>query len=95
MEGDSGIYIRTGKTVEAVLQFPTRDLDDSDCTLTQTYEPDDPEGTPWTISLEPVPVQSVSLADGRHTFVAKCPSSIGRLTAARRANAGSEAGGLS
>jgi hypothetical protein len=87
MEGDAGFYIRTGETVEAVLQFPTRDLDQSACSLTQSYEPDDPAGTPWTVSLEPLPVQSISMADGRHTFVAECPSTAGDLTARVRANA--------
>src|SRR5215204_1323016 len=33
MEGDAGFYIGTGETVEAILQFPTRDLDDSACSL--------------------------------------------------------------
>jgi hypothetical protein len=82
---DAGFYIRSGEAVEAVLQFPTRDLDESACSLTQSYEPDDPSGMPWTVSLEPVPVQTVSMADGWHTFVAECPSSVGDLTARVRA----------
>jgi hypothetical protein len=80
-EGDASFYLPTGETFAAVLQFPTQDLEESDCSLTESYEPDDPKGTPWTVSLEPVPVQSVAMADGRHTFVATCATEMGPISA--------------
>ena len=51
------------------------------CSLTQSYEPDDPTAIPGQSPLEPLAEQSISMKDGRHTFVATCPSSEGELTA--------------
>ena len=80
IEDEAPLYIRTGDTVARVLELQTYDLDPSDCSLTQSYEPDDPAGTPWTVALEPLAEQSISMKDGRHTFVATCGSE-GDLTA--------------
>lgn len=79
--GDTGYWIRTGDTVEEALNLDTADLVQSDCSLTQSYEPDDPAGTPWTVALEPLTEQTVTMADGRHTFVASCDTDAGSLTA--------------
>jgi hypothetical protein len=82
--GDAGYWIRTEDTAEDLLQLRTHDLDQPDCSLTQSYAPDDPTGTPWTVALEPLPEQSIAMADGWHTFVAKCDTDAGELTASVR-----------
>ena len=83
MEG--GFRIRSGDSVDVELELQATDLDPSACRLTQAFEPDEPDGSPSTKSLRPVPTQTVALADGRHTFVARCPSSAGELTSQIRA----------
>jgi hypothetical protein len=83
--GGAAFLIETGDSVDQVLQLVTHDLDRSDCSLTQAYEPDHPDGTPWTLALKPRSRQTVSMPDGRHTFVAVCQSSAGELTAITRA----------
>jgi hypothetical protein len=85
MPGESGYYIREGDSAHDVLHLITQDLDRSKCRLTQRYEPDKPDGTPWTIELRPLPDQSVALLDGWHTFEARCPSTAGELKASVRA----------
>ena len=79
--GEAGYWIRTGDTVDAVLELRAYELDPSDCLLTQSYEPDDPSRTPWTVPLEPYSKQTISLTDGRHTFNAECWTSAGGRTA--------------
>jgi len=81
IDDEAPLYIRSGDTVTESLELETYDVDLSDCSLTQSFEPDDPAGTPWTVALEPLPEQSISMKDGRHTFVATCLSSAGELTA--------------
>jgi hypothetical protein len=81
IDDEAPLYIRTGDTVEKELELRAYDVDLGNCSLTQSYEPDDPAGTPWTVALEPLSEQSISFKDGRHTFVAACPSSAGELTA--------------
>jgi hypothetical protein len=81
VDGEVPFYIRTGDTVDEVLELQTYDVDLSDCSLTQSYEPDDPAGTARTVPLQPLPEQSISMKDGRHTFVATCLSGAGELTA--------------
>jgi hypothetical protein len=85
--GDAGFWIGTGDTVEEVLHLQTQDLVRSDCSLIQSYEPDDPTATPWMRALEPLPEQSIAMADGQHTFVAVCDSEAGELTATVRGTA--------
>jgi len=85
--GDAGYWIRTGDTVEVVLNLQTQDLVQSDCSVTQSYEPDDPTDTPWTVALEPLPEQSIAMADGLHTFVATCDTDAEELTTSVRATA--------
>jgi hypothetical protein len=85
MGGDAGYYIQEGDSVEDVLHLITRDLTRSKCSLTQSYEPDDPAVSPWKKQLEPLREQTVNLTDGWHTFAASCPSSAGVLKASVRA----------
>jgi hypothetical protein len=86
MGGEVGFRIQEGSpSVQDVLHLITQDLDRSKCSLTQSYEPDDPAVAPWTKKLRPFAQQKVTLTDGRHTFVAICPSSSGKLRASVRA----------
>jgi hypothetical protein len=86
MAGEAGFRIQEGATsVQDVLHLITQDLDRSECSLTQSYEPDDPAVAPWTKKLQPLAEQEVTLADGWHTFTASCPSGSGKLKASVRA----------
>jgi len=79
--GGGGAYrIATGTTVDVVLHLTTQSLRRSQCSIRQTYEPDDPSAQAWQKDLVPEAQQTVALVDGRHTFVASCPSSAGTLT---------------
>jgi hypothetical protein len=82
--GDAGFLIKTGDTAEEVLNLHTHDLVRSDCSLTQSYEPDDPRGTPWTVALEPLAEQTISMVDGLHIFVATCRTDAGEFGAGVR-----------
>jgi hypothetical protein len=85
MAGEAGFRIQEGRTsVQDVLHLITQDLDRSECSLTQSYEPDDPGVAPWTKKLQPFAEQEVTLTDGWHTFTASCPSSSGKLKASVR-----------
>ena len=83
MEG--GFFVGDDDAVDVELELQATDLDPSTCTLTRAFEPDDPDGSPSIESLRPVPVQTVTLADGQYTFVVRCPSSAGEQTAQVRA----------
>jgi hypothetical protein len=85
-ERDEGAFlIATGDSVSDILHLKTRDLDVSKCTVSQAYEPDDPDRSPWTRDLKPIADQKVSIHDGKNTFTARCPSSAGTLKASVRA----------
>jgi hypothetical protein len=75
------IALRKGDTVDATLTLQTQDVDRSACSLTHSYEPDDPTNRASTFTLKPVAEQTVALADGTHTFSASCPGDAGTLTA--------------
>jgi len=85
MPGEAGFWIREGTSVQDVLHLITQDIDRSECSLTQSYAPDDPAVAPWTKKLPPLAQQKVTLTDGWHTFAASCPSTSGKLTASVRA----------
>jgi hypothetical protein len=51
----------------------------SSCTLIHEVVPDKPGISPTSVALKPVRTQQVTLIDGRHSFVATCPSAIGNL----------------
>jgi len=85
MGGDAGFNLQEGDSIRDVLHLITRDLDRSKCSLTQSYEPDDPSVSPWSKRLRPLSAQTVTLTDGWHTFVASCPSVAGTLKASVRA----------
>lgn len=86
MAGEAGFRIQEGSTsVQDVLHLMTQDLDRTECSLTQSYEPDDPAAAPWTKKLQPLAEQEVTLTDGWHTFSATCPSGSGKLKASVRA----------
>lgn len=82
--GVAGYRIEDGDSVVVTLHLATQDLDRSKCRVTQTYEPDHPDSSGQSISLPAVVEQEVRLADGSHTFVARCPSVIGTLDASVR-----------
>ena len=88
IDGEAPLYIRTGDTVEegaaAADVWPGSSRTARSPSRTS---PTTPLATPWTVALEPLAEQSISMADGRHTFVATCGSEAGELTATVRAMA--------
>ena len=73
------VWLGEGGNPDAVVSLIARDLDQSQCTLTHLYEPDDPTIEGSKVRLEPVSEQTVRLEDGTHTFEASCPTSEGPL----------------
>ena len=67
--------------VDVQVALIVRDLEIADCSLVHVITPDDPAVAPSTESLEPVPVQTVSLIDGEHDLRASCETSAGTLEA--------------
>ncbi len=80
LPGIAGFRITDGDSVVEVLHLTTRDLDQTRCRVTQTYVPDDADDSGWTISLAAKSEQDVALADGTHTFQARCPSVVGTVS---------------
>jgi len=76
---DLGLRITEGDTVTDVLHLRTRDLDRSECTLTQSFVPDDESLSGWKRPLQARAEQSVAMEDGAHTFTVRCPSIDGTL----------------
>jgi hypothetical protein len=84
---DRAFSIDAAASVDVELRLVTRDLDASRCTVTHRIEPDKQEVAGSTVALSPVPMQAVSLIDGRHSFSASCPSVQGVLKADVRSSA--------
>jgi hypothetical protein len=69
--------------LDTTVNVVTTGLDQSRCTLTQSFTRDRPELDSLTNALEPESSQVVSLRDGWHRFQLVCPSSAGSLRAER------------
>jgi hypothetical protein len=80
LPGIAGFRITDGDSVVEVLHLTTRDLDQTRCRVTQTFEPDDTDVSGWSVSLPAESEQDVALADGTHTFEARCPSVVGTVS---------------
>jgi len=80
LPGIAGFRITDGDSVVEVLHLTTSDLDQTRCRVTQTYVPDDVDDSAWSVSLPAKSEQDVALADGTHTFQARCPSVAGTVT---------------
>ena len=74
------IPFSSGDHIDVDVALVTAGLDRSDCTLTLKVDPDKPGEKETSVRLQPKALQSVSLIDGLHTFIASCPSSAGTLT---------------
>jgi hypothetical protein len=84
LPGIAGYRIEHGDSVVQILHLTTWDLDRSKCRVTQRYEPDHPDLPDRSISLPADAEQEVTLADGSHTFEARCPSIVGTVSASVR-----------
>jgi len=77
--------IKAGQSsVDGELRLTTTGVDQSLCVLTHHTLPDKPWVSESTTSLSPEPSQRVRLIDGRNTFDASCPSTVGPSTASAR-----------
>jgi hypothetical protein len=74
-----------GSHIDVEVALLVTDLAIGDCSLVHVIIPDDSALEPSTVSLEPLPIQTVSLIDGEHDFRASCESSAGTLAANTRA----------
>lgn len=79
IDEDLGLRITDGDSVTDILFLKTRDLDRSECTLTQSFVPDDESLAGWERSLKPRAEQRVTMKDGTHTFRVRCQSVDGAL----------------
>jgi hypothetical protein len=70
----------SGDHVDVHVALVTAGLDLAKCRLTHNVVPDAPGGKATSVVLDAKALQTVSLIDGTHAFIAACPSTAGTLT---------------